>query len=377
VTANKNKTKAQLLSEISALRAQLECLSAGLLTQLLDHAPCPIYVRSREGKYLLVNRTLEKLFGKPAVDIIGRTLGELTSPELAAPFDDRNQEIFETGKFFSYHETIPSKDGTKYYHLVKFPLLDADGNIQAVAGISIDNTAVREAEIAAQHYAEKLQTLSHRLMEAQEMERRNLARELHDEIGQILTAIILNLRLARGLNPPGAVATLLDESMEIAEGAIQQVRSLSLELRPAMLDHLGLPATLRWFLDRQAQRGGFRVTFTDKISSNIDITLATTCFRIAQEALTNVVRHACATEVTVDLQQSGNTLQLTIEDDGVGFDAAAAQKQVPAGTALGLLGMQERVQIQGGSISIESSPDNGTRVQVRFPIEPDEEPAPE
>jgi PAS domain S-box-containing protein len=365
------KTKAQLLSELTALRAQLGNFSAGLLSQLLNHAPCPIYVRSREGKYLLVNRTLENLFGRPQSEIVGRTLAELTTPELADPFDQRNQHIFETGKSINYHETIPTKGGQKYYQLVKFPLIDENGNVQAVAGISIDNTAVREAEMTARGYAEKLQTLSHRLMEAQETERRNLARELHDEVGQILTAIILSLRLARGLNPAPAVATLLDESIEIAEGAIQQVRNLSLELRPAMLDHLGLAATLRWFLDRQAQRAGFRVTFADQLEGKIPITLATTCFRIAQEALTNVVRHARATSVAVELTQSGSTLQLTIEDNGVGFDASAVQQRVPTGIALGLLGMQERVQIQGGTISIESSPGNGTRVQTRFPIDLD------
>src|SRR5205814_1865870 len=173
-------------------------------------------------------------------------------------------------------------------------------------GIMRDVTERKQAEANQQEYAERLKTLSLRLMETQEMERRHLARELHDEIGQVLTAISINLQSVRDHVAAPALPRV-EEGISIVDRAIQQVRNLSLDLRPSMLDDLGLAAALRWYVDRQANRGKFTVQFTSELTeTRMAPDLETACFRVVQEAFTNINRHAQAKHVTVKLKQHGS-----------------------------------------------------------------------
>ena len=211
----------------------------------------------------------------------------------------------------------------------------------------------------------RVAALSRRLLEVQESERRTLAGELHDEIGQALTALTFSLhsiRHADGVKRDAAIA----DAMAITERTLGQVRSLSLDLRPAMLDHLGLPATLRWYAHREAERAGFAVEL--RVSDpevRFDARLETTMFRIAQEALTNVARHAGATAVVVILNVCGGIVQLVVRDNGDGFDVAAARERACHGSSLGILGMEERATLAGGTLAILSS-SSGTEVTATF-----------
>jgi PAS domain S-box-containing protein len=215
----------------------------------------------------------------------------------------------------------------------------------------------------------RLKVLSHRLLEVQEAERRLIARQLHDEIGQSLTAVKINLQaLQRTLSR--SASSQVDESIGVVEATLERVRSLSVELRPSVLDDLGLAAALRWYVDRQAQRAGLQAHVTaDLPEGRLPPEVETASFRLAQEALTNVVRHARAARVEVNLRRDRDALELVIRDDGVGFDVPAAQAQVVRGGSLGLLSMQERVLLAGGEIKIESTPNQGSRVWARFPLE--------
>jgi len=218
-------------------------------------------------------------------------------------------------------------------------------------------------------YTERLQTLSHRLMEVQEIERRHIAHELHDEIGQVLTAVKMNLQAMHGLSKDSLYVPRLEEGIVTIDRALQQVRDLSLDLRPSMLDDLGLLATLRWYMDRQMQRSGFVVKLVAKpLQIYLPSSLETMCFRIVQEALTNVVRHAKAKHAHVELRQRNSELELIIRDDGIGFNVRTAQKRASRGVSFGLSGMQERVRLAGGQIEIKSKPKRGTTIQARFPL---------
>lgn len=233
-------------------------------------------------------------------------------------------------------------------------------------GVAIQNARLY-AQVREGHA--RLQILSRRLLEGQEAERRSIARELHDEIGQALTAIKINLQTLQRSPAAAPVEAALAESIGIVDQALQQVRNLSLDLRPSMLDDLGLVAALRWYVDRQARLAGFVGTFSaDLQTSRLPPDLETVCFRVTQEALTNVVRHAHAQHVRVVLQQRDDTLHLTIQDDGVGFDVRAAQARAVRGTSTGLLGMRERVLFAGGQIEMSSTPQQGTVIRMRFPL---------
>jgi signal transduction histidine kinase len=224
--------------------------------------------------------------------------------------------------------------------------------------------ALEQMEFAQQ----RLHTLSQRLLEAQETERRSLARELHDQIGQALTAVKINLQATQRKTDP-ATSTRLAESVTIVERALQTVRNMSLELRPSLLDDLGLVSALRWYVDRQAQRAGFGAHFSGAVSTPLAPHLETICFRVAQEALTNVVRHARAKEVTVTVRQEGPEVELVIADDGCGFDVAAAYEVTPEGASLGLIGMQERATLGNGRLQINSIRGQGTTVRLILPLE--------
>jgi signal transduction histidine kinase len=216
----------------------------------------------------------------------------------------------------------------------------------------------------------RAQILSQQLMQAQEAERRKLARELHDEIGQALTAVKINLQAARALDGANSMVDRLDESIGIVDQAIQQVRNLSFDLRPSLLDDLGLVAALRWYLDRQAQRVGYSADFvTEPREIRATPGLETVCFRVVQEALTNIARHARASHVRVELDCGKTELRLLVRDDGVGFDVANARRRAAGGESLGLLGMQERVFLSGGRIDIDSALGKGTEIGARFPLD--------
>ena len=213
------------------------------------------------------------------------------------------------------------------------------------------------------------QTLSQKLIAAQEAERSRVARELHDEIGQALTAIKLNLQAVQSAAGDGPLAGRLKESMVIVDRALRQTRDLSLRLRPMLLDDLGLVAALRWHIDHWAQQAGVQAEFVAQLSAaRLSPELETACFRIAQEALTNVMRHARASQIRVELTQRGAELHLDIRDDGVGFDPDALAKGRASEAALGLQGMRERALIMNGDIEIKSSARQGAAIHARFPV---------
>jgi PAS domain S-box-containing protein len=232
-------------------------------------------------------------------------------------------------------------------------------------------TVIEHARLFEQVRAgrERAQLLSQQLMEAQEAERRHLARELHDEIGQALTAVKLNLQAVQRAAGEASAMPRLDESLAIVDRALQQVRNLSLDLRPSLLDDLGLVAALRWYVDRVAQRAGLTAEFVvDPPGIRAAANLETACFRVAQEALTNIVRHAKAKRLHVDLREFEGELHLRVQDDGAGFEVAEARQRAVRGGSLGLLGMQERVLLLRGRIDIRSAPGEGSDVRVCFPL---------
>ncbi len=238
--------------------------------------------------------------------------------------------------------------------------------VAAPLAVAIQNARLFEQVRAAQ---ERSQLLSQLLVEAQETERRRIARELHDEVGQALTAVKINLQASR--RKSGADTTnQLEDSIYIVEQTLQQVRNIALDLRPSLLDDLGLAVALRWYVERVAQRVGLvPEIITDLNTVRFPPHLETTCFRLTQEVLTNIVRHAQAQHVRLELRLcQPEILELIISDDGVGFNVATTLEQANQGVSLGLLGMQERLLIAGGSFEITSQPGQGSQILVRLPI---------
>ncbi|WP_153116167.1 sensor histidine kinase [Rhodocyclus tenuis] len=219
-----------------------------------------------------------------------------------------------------------------------------------------DISGLKEAQSAA---------FSRSLVAAQEAERKRIAHELHDEIGQSLTALKITLGRARKVVSEPSAQESLDHAQWIISSLMNEIRGIAHRLRPPELDQLGLTATLRTYLEKTLRAGDVKISFTSDVGDarfSPDIELC--CFRVTQEAATNCLRHAAARRFEVELRLESERLCLTIRDDGAGFDLAA---QKDSGS-LGLIGMRERVKAVGGKLVINSCPRLGTEILARFPI---------
>lgn len=223
---------------------------------------------------------------------------------------------------------------------------------------------------AQERLAQQRRMLLKRVINVQEDERQRISRELHDETGQSLTALGLGLEAALGelrSGHPEGLSGRLQSLGHIASDAIEELDRLVLDLRPAQLDHLGLVATLRWYATRVQSDVEARMEVKGR-PTRMEPEVETALFRIAQEALTNVARHAKAARVDVVLSFGRDSVTLVVQDDGIGFDVNASPA---APTSVGLIGMRERVQLVGGVLSVKSKPGKGTRITVTVPIERD------
>jgi PAS domain S-box-containing protein len=248
----------------------------------------------------------------------------------------------------------------RHFESVYEPLRDGENKIAGMIGIAFDVTDRHRVE-------EALRTLSRRLLTAQEEERRRVARELHDEVGQVLTGVKIQLQSLLRSGPGPSIQTGVADAVRSIDSAIDGVRGLSLELRPSVLDDLGLAAAVRGHAERVARETGIEIVVSAHLTEpRLAPEVETTCFRVVQEALTNIVRHAAARRVTVDLRRDDEGLQLVVHDDGAGFDVAVARRRASEGACMGLSSMEERVCLAGGEIDLRSAPGEGTRVTVRF-----------
>lgn len=252
------------------------------------------------------------------------------------------------------------------------PIPGTHGELRELAvsfGAMANALAARQRE--AQEAQERFRALSHRLQAIRDEEAGRIARELHDELGQILTGLKMELRrvhrVCNGSDHPVAADQAMREMSEQIDQAIESVRRISSELHPPVLDRLGLAAALDWLArDCEAKAGPAVLLSVKGLEEPVDALVSTTVFRIVQEALTNVVRHAEASEVTVDLLAAGTTLTLTIHDNGKGIDPVAAEGP----RALGILGMRQRAHLLGGSLRVQGEPNRGTTITLVVRTQP-------
>jgi PAS domain S-box-containing protein len=337
------------------------------LAAIVDWSDDAVVGKDLNGVITSWNAAAGRLFGYAADEAVG------SSVALIIPQDRLGEEAEILDKMrhgipVDHYETVRRCKGGRLLDvsLTVSPIRDGSGRVVGASKIARDITERKRAEAALRDYSNRLKDLSRRLIQAEEDERRRIARELHDEIGQAMTALKINLQAV--MKGGADSSARLEESLTIVGQALEQVRGMALELRPPLLDDLGLVAALDWYVGRHAQRTGLSGRFVaDPDDIRVDPEIATACFRIAQEALTNVARHSRATRFSVELLQYSGGLQLVVRDDGMGFDSGAAMRASSRGSSLGLIGMQERVELVSGRIAFASEPGGGTEVQVDFP----------
>jgi PAS domain S-box-containing protein len=335
------------------------------ITSIFKYTPAVVFLKDAQGHYLMVNPRFEELFNLRLEDAKGKTDHELFPREVADQLRAHDQRVLKEEQPYQVEEQVYHRDGVRTYLSVKFPLYDEFGLVSGLCGISADITTIKKAQ-------EQLKRLSGSIMANQENERTVLARELHDELGQLLTALQMDCTWLRdrlqGVDPKAGERALTMSAL--IDRTIEEVRSLAVRLRPGVLDRLGLVDALEWFTSDFERRTGITCIFEHNQVPGLKDKVATAAYRIAQEALTNVVRHAQASCVNVVLQRQNGTLALAVSDNGQGFNPAGLSDR----EGLGLLGMRERASLVGGDLEVNSEVGQGTRVYFKVPIEPEEIP---
>jgi two-component system sensor histidine kinase UhpB len=338
-----------------------------LLGSLLEFAPIPIYVLTRDHRLRLVNRAWEEVMCRPAEQAVGCSLDELFPAENSRAFKMLSEEVFRNAAAATAEECLDTTSGRRYFHTVKFPLRNARGEVETLGGISVDITNLKAAEDRARHDAALVRALASRLVEAETAERGRLALELHDRVGQSLTALGINFSLLRvqvADAVPGA-AWRLDFLQSLIEDTIACVRDVMADLRPPMLDDYGPMSALRSWVKHLPSLSPVEIRIdSDDPKPRVPGPLENGLFRIAQEALNNVVKHAEATRATVSLDIDATSVRLVITDDGRGFIPPAPGDPIADEPRWGLLSMTERARAVGGRLTVESQPGHGTRIIV-------------
>jgi two-component system sensor histidine kinase UhpB len=344
----------------------------GRYRMLFERSPLPMWVIDMETlRFLAVNEAALRLYEYTRDEFLGMTAADIRPPEDAAAFRDflrREAGAVHYGAFRHRKKTGEPIDIDGVGHLVAWRgrparLVQINDITERLRTQQTLERLNRELELSH----ERLRALSRRLFEVQEEERRRLARDLHDDVGQALTALKIQLEsLAR--SGEGVVRPRVDDCVDTVQHTLERVRQLSLSLRPPQLDDLGLAAALRSHLDRQARVAGLEAHFeAADAPQELPPDTETACFRVAQEAINNVLRHARARNLWVRIFAAGDGLAISVRDDGRGFDLDEVRERSANGGSLGLIGMEERMALAGGRLELRSAPGQGTVLLATFP----------
>ncbi|MFM9966187.1 MAG: PAS domain-containing protein [Planctomycetaceae bacterium] len=340
--------------------------SGARLQLLLDQLPFVLWTTDRELRFTTsLGAALEDLALRPA-QVNGLTLFEYFQTDDPDFLPVTKHRLALEGETVEYE----LEWGGRAYQTHVEPFRDAMGQIVGTLGVALDVTTRKQTSAELLASRERLAALTRQLITAQENERRQVARELHDEIGQVLTAVSWNLHHLKSVCGSETHAEL-DAGLSLIDRAQTQVRDLSLNLRPPVLDLLGLEAAVRECVEQHRKLTGCDVQLELHLESRLSPELEITCFRVIQSALTNIARHARASQVSVSIRQTDLEVDLTVSDNGVGLDIDSVLQGLEQKESFGILAMQERVQLVGGKLRIDSAsaPGVGTSIRVHLPLE--------
>jgi PAS domain S-box-containing protein len=356
----------QLAAKLRDVQARNEAMyqSEERYRELFENSKDALYLHDMSGRYTSVNRAAERLSGYAREELIGKHFSNLVAVEYTNHVREQLCRKLESAGETTYEVEMITKSGQRIPVEVNSRLIVENALPIAVQGCVRDISERKRAQEASRTY-------SRRLIEAQEAERRRISLELHDQVGQILTAVKMNLHALQKTCGEPEILKSIQENLIVLDEAVDQVRDLSVDLRPALLDDFGLVVAVRWYLERQAKSTGVSAEF---ISLSLDeedrfpAELETACFRIVQEGVTNIIRHAHAKRISVRLERIGADLMLVIADDGSGFNVKTTLADGQGVATLGLRGMEERAQAVGGTLLIDSAPGLGTQVCATLPV---------
>jgi PAS domain S-box-containing protein len=351
-----------------ALRDSLQRYQA-----LAEASPDGIYILDRQERFLYINRYGAKMMGKQPEEVIGQPRSKFFSEEAASTLRKARSSVYDTGQSVQVYDQVPTAQGLLWYSIWQIPLTDEQGEIVELLCIGRDVTAQKKAEETLTSAKEELEQrvsertselvaskeelkrLTKKIVNAQEEERRRVARELHDEAGQALITLKLNMASLRDelSTDQERLSEQISNSLTLIEETSKQIRALSHSLRPPVLDIAGINLSLEEYCNEFSSRTNIPVTYSGVNLPHLPDEISISLYRILQEGLTNIAKHAQATAVNVQLTRNGTEIWLTISDNGQGFDF-----QSPT-DGIGLLGMRERLDLLNGKLTISAEPGKG------------------
>ena len=360
-------------SEMNVSEAEIEKAlyalgnSERLHRSIFEFAPCSMIVVDRQGTIVRINFQVAEMFGYTAEELTGRSILELIPQyfrEDDVPQYENYLQNFQLREIFGVELYALHKDNSEFPVDILLSPFEIGREVLIIAAVrNIERRKRDEKDL--RNYAEQQKIISRRLLEVQEAERRHIALELHDEIGQQLTGLKLTLEMIARENNES-------DSVKLAQSLINEVmakvRNLSLNLRPATLDHLGLLSAFLWLIRDFTAQTNIEVDFNHteiegrRFSSGIE----TSVYRVAQEALTNIARHAKVNAAKIRIWTDKSTLNLTVEDEGAGFDV---EEVLTFGNSTGVTGMRERVLFSDGDFQIETAENQGTKITASWKLE--------
>lgn len=339
---------------------------------LVEDALIGVYI-IQSGKIVFANDKFAEIYGYPKSELIGMESLKLVHPEDRPLVREMRTKRLRGEKVPSEYEIRSlKKTGETIWVMRSYSLINYDGK-PAISGIVSDMTKRRKAEDALRKSDRELRILSNQLLSTEEKERKRIARELHDGIGQALSAIKFgvenSLRELRNTVEPSEIKSL-QTLIPLTQKTIEEVRSIVKDLRPAILDDLGILATITWFC-REFQKVYTSIQIVSNIyieEKDIPAPLKTVIYRILQEALNNIAKHSQASSVQLDLRKTDNRIDLEIDDNGIGFDLDEVMALKPSQRGFGLASMRERAELSEATFAIDSKSGQGTTIRVRWSI---------
>ena len=339
---------------------------------ILNSALDAIVIVDTASKIIFWNPQAENIFGWTAEEVTGKSLMQTIIPaEYEAAHRQGMQRFLQTGEGPILNRLIEvtacNKEGSLFP--IELSILPVEQETGKTFCAFIRNiTERRQAESSLKQSSEQLRELSRHLQKVREEERLRIAREIHDELGQQLTGLKMDVAwlMRKTVQDDPVIKDKFDEALSLVDKAVQSIRRISTELRPSVIDDLGLNAALEWQVEEIGRRMDVEIEYKNSFNdSNIHPDISIGIFRIMQESLTNIVKHAAAYKINIDISQAGNAIRLIVEDDGIGFDTNAKQDQL----TFGLIGIKERTSMLQGECAIYSEPNTGTRIEVSIPLD--------
>lgn len=335
---------------------------------LTSTAPVGIFETDAHGLTTYVNETWLQYSGMEFEEAMGDGWLDAVHPEdrkwLAKGWHSKTEVRAES---VSQYRIVHKNGKLRWVNGKAVPVFNSDAAVKGYIGIILDVTERKEAEIRLEESSKQLRELSRYLQQVREEERTKIAREIHDELGQQLTG--LKMDIAWLMKKAGIDNTVIknkfDDTLSLVDKTIRSIRRIATELRPSVIDDLGLNAALEWQVAEFGKRMDCEIKYENSFDdTNINPDISIGIFRILQESLTNITKHAAAKKVKINIEQVDDTIQLTVEDDGVGFDTSEKKGQL----TFGLIGIKERTSMLQGECSVFSEPETGTKIEVIIPL---------